>query len=276
MKDFLDQSRQMLQSIAAKVGNAINPPLSADARPLDIQHAVLEAIEARAQPVGGGRRRLPDTLVRVKVLAKDAAEERTLHLVLGGLREKAVARLREMHCDIPAGFHVDVACVRRRPSSWSADRPMAVEFENVAPDAASGAQAPGAAASSGQPALVLTIVRGRANAASYTLCEGSVRVGRSETPIDDRGHARFNHVAFAEEDDAHSRTVGRGHCEIRYDAANGGYRIFDERSANGTRIIRDGRVIDVPPQDPFGVAICDGDVLEFGTAAARVTLQRAP
>lgn len=276
MKDFLDQSRQMLQSIAAKVGNAINPPLSADARPLDIHHAVLEAIEARVQPVGGGRRRLPDALVRVKVFAKDAAEERTLHAVLDGLRDKAVARLREMHCDIPAGFRVEIACLRRRPSSWAADQPMALEFEDLTPDPVSRALASGAAAPSAQPALVLTILRGRANAPSYTLCATSIRVGRSETPIDDRGHARFNHVAFMEEDDAHSRTVGRGHCEIRYDAASGGYRIFDERSANGTRIIREGRVIDVPPQDPFGVAICDGDVLEFGTAAARATLQRAP
>ena len=33
MKDFLDQGRQLLQSVAAKVGKAINPPLTADATP---------------------------------------------------------------------------------------------------------------------------------------------------------------------------------------------------------------------------------------------------
>lgn len=270
MKEFLDQTKQLAQSIATKVSQAINPPLAADARPLDLLHAIVEAIEARAQPVGGGRRELPDSHVKVKVLARDAAEERTIQVVLAGAREKAAARLRELHCDVPAAFRVDVTYLRRRPASWAAEQPMAMEFEGEAQGSAAPAPANSPSGNPGQPALVLTIVRGRATAASYTLREPAVRVGRSEAPIDDRGHARHNHVAFTEEDDAHSRTVGRGHCEIRYDAQGATYRVFDERSANGTRIIRDGRVIEVPPQDPFGVAIRDGDVLEFGTAAARV------
>lgn len=273
MKAFLDQGKQLVQSIATKVSQAINPPLSADARPLDLLHAIVEAVEARAQPVGGGRRELPDSHVKVKVLARDAAEERTMQVVLAGARDKAAARLRELHCDVPAAFRVDVSYVRRRPASWTPEQPMAIEFEPAAPGSAVPAPLDARPAGVQQPALVLTIVRGRATAASYTLREPAVRVGRSEAPIDDRGHARHNHVAFTEEDDPHSRTVGRGHCEIRYDAQGATYRIFDERSANGTRIIRDGRVIEVPPQDPFGVAIRDGDVLEFGTAAAQVGTQ---
>lgn len=275
MKEFFDKSRQLVQSVASKVGKAINPPLSADATPLDLQQAILEAIEARTQPVGGGRRALPDTYVKVKVMARDAADERAMQLVLGGVRDKAVARLRELQCDVPAGFRVDVGYVRRRPSGW-ADQPMMIDFEADAPggDAPAAKQKPAAHGEPGQPQLILTIVRGRAAYPSYTLCEPAIRVGRSEAPVDDRGHARRNDVAFTEEDDPHSRTVGRGHCEIRYDRARGEYRIFDERSANGTRVIRDGQVIDVPPKDPFGVAIRSGDELEFGTAAARVEIGR--
>ena len=67
-------------------------------------------------------------------------------------------------------------------------------------------------------------------------------------------------------------TVTRGHCEIRYSRAGGGYRIFDERSANGTRIVRNGEIIDVPANDPIGVAILDGDELQFGNAAVRVAI----
>lgn len=272
MKEFLEQSKQFVQSMASRVGKAINPPLSADATPLDIQHAILEAIEARTQPVGGGRRALPDGLVKVKVIAKDAADERALQVVLGGIRDKAAARLRELQCDLPAGFAIDVSYLRKRPASWAADQPLAIEYAaeppaHVQPPSAAGAQ--GAATS--QPELILTIIRGRAASGSYSLREPSVRIGRSAAPVDDRGHARLNHVAFDEED-PHSRTVGRGHCEIRYDHGGGEYRIFDERSANGTRIIRAGQVIDVPPKDPFGVAIRAGDELEFGTAAARVDI----
>lgn len=276
MKEFLDQSRQFVQSVASRVGKAINPPLSDDATPLDIQHAILEAIEARTQPVGGGRRALPDGHVKVKVLAKDAADERALQLVLGGIRDKAAARLGELQCDLPQGFAIDVSYVRKRPASWPADQPISIEYAAEAPGGSQPrTDASVSSAPDTQPQLTLTIVRGRAAAASYSLREPAVRIGRSAAPVDDRGHARQNHVAFDEED-PHSRTVGRGHCEIRYDDRGGEYRIFDERSANGTRIIRAGQVIDVPPKDPFGVAIRSGDELEFGTAAARVEIARDP
>ena len=275
MKEFLEKSRQFVQTVASRVGKAINPPLSDDATPLDIQHAILEAIESRAQPVGGGRRALPDAYVKVKVIAKDAAEERALQLVLAGLHARILARLRELECDVPRAFRVDIAYVRRRPAGWAPDQPMSVDYEAEPPAGSERAekQRP-AAAEHAQPALILTIVRGRASSASYTLREPAVRIGRSAAPVDDRGHARHNHVAFTEEEDAHSRTVGRGHAEIRYDRAAGEYRIFDEGSANGTRVIRGGEVIDVPPKDPFGVAIRLGDELEFGTAAARVEVDR--
>jgi hypothetical protein len=209
--------------------------------------------------------------VKVKILAKDAADERALQLVLAGLRDKVTARLRELQCEPPPEFAIDVAYVRRRPVSWDADQPIAIEYEADAP-AGSAPAIPAAKAEPPQPPLVLTILRGRASAPSYTLCEPSIRVGRSAAPVDDRGHARQNHVVFTEDDDAHNRTVGRGHCEIRFNRAGGEYRIFDERSANGTRIIRDGHVIEVPPKDPFGIAIRTGDQLEFGTASARVEI----
>lgn len=268
MKEFLEKSRQLLQTVASRVGKAIDPPLSDDATPLDIRHAIVEAIESRAQPVGGGRRALPDAYVKVKVIAKDPAEQRALQTVLADLQARALARLREVECDVPRGFHMEIAYLRRRPAGWAPDQPLSIEYEAEAP-AGSGRAV---VAEHAQPALSLTVVRGRAASEAYTLREPRIRIGRSVAPVDDRGHARHNHVAFTEDEDAHSRTVGRGHAEIRYDAARDEYRIFDEASANGTRVIRDGEVIAVPSRDPFGIAIRSGDVLEFGTAAVRVEI----
>ncbi|MDQ3068762.1 MAG: FHA domain-containing protein [Acidobacteriota bacterium] len=272
MKEFLENSRQFVHTVAARVGRAINPPLTGDAAPLDLQHAILEAIEARTQPVGGGRREMPDNYVKVRVVAKDAATERAMQLVLSNVRALASARLRELQCEVAPAFRIDVAYVRRRPAGWHADQPMAIEFEADAP---SGAGRPAPVTPSpghAQPELVLTILKGRASEATYALREPAVRIGRSSAPVDDRGRARHNHVAFSDGEDAHSRTVGRGHCEIRYDHATREYRIFDERSANGTRIVRQGEVIDVPPSDPFGIAIRTGDELQFGTAAVGVEI----
>lgn len=275
MKEFLEKSRQFVQDVASRVGKAIDPPLTSDATPLDIQHAIVEAIEARAQPVGGGRRALPDAYVKVRILAKDSAEQRALELVLTGLEARVLARLREVECDPPRGFYLEVGYVRRRPAGWASDQPMHVEYAAEAPSRAGREESQqDGAAGPAQPALLLTIVRGRATATVYTLREPRVRIGRSEAPVDDRGHARHNHVAFTEDDDAHSRTVGRGHAEIRYDAARHEYRVFDEGSANGTRVVRGGEVIAVPPRDPFGIAIRSADELEFGTAAVRVEIRR--
>ena len=213
---------------------------------------------------------MPDGYVSVKVIAKDAAVERAMRLVLDGVRDVAAARLKELQCRLPHQFRLDVAYLRDRPEGWPEGQPMTIEFE-AQPPASRGAAA--AAPDAAQPELILTILRGRASAPSYTLRETVIRIGRSDAPVDDRGRARHNHVAFTEDDDPHSRTVGRGHCEIRYDAAGGEYRLFDERSANGTRIVRDAQVIEVPPQDPFGIAIRSGDELQFGTAAARVEIR---
>lgn len=272
MKEFLEKSRQLLQTVASRVGKAIDPPLASDATPLDIQHAIVEAVESRAQPVGGGRRALPDACVKVRIIAKDAAEQRALELVLAGLEARVLKRLREVECDLPRGFRLEIAYLRRRPAGWAPDQPMHIEYEAEAP--ARGERAESRHAETPPPALTITVVRGRATSAAYTLREPRIRIGRSAAPVDDRGHARHNHVAFTEDDEAHSRTVGRGHAEIRYDAARDEYRIFDEGSANGTRVIRGGEVISVPPRDPFGIAIRPADELEFGTAAVRVEISR--
>lgn len=275
MKEFFEKSRQFVQSVASRVGKAIDPPLAGDATPLDIQHAIVEAIESRAQPVGGGRRALPDAYVKVRIVAKDPAEQRALELVLAGLEARVLARLREVECDLPRGFRMEIAYLRRRPAGWAPDQPMHIEYGAEAPARGDRAESGHVeAAGAAQPSLILTIVRGRATSAVYTLREPWIRIGRSAAPVDDRGHARHNHVAFTEDDDAHSRTVGRGHAEIRYDAARDEYKIFDEGSANGTRVIRGGEVIAVPPRDPFGVAIRPADELEFGTAAVRVEISR--
>jgi hypothetical protein len=120
------------------------------------------------------------------------------------------------------------------------------------------------------PELTLTIIRGHASQASYRFMESIVRIGRSEAPVDDRGRVRRNHLAFGDDSDKHNATVTRGHCEIRFLPALGEYRVFDEGSANGTRIVRRGEAIEVAPRDPVGSAIASGDELEFGTAAVCV------
>lgn len=264
MKQIVDRAKQLSRTLAGRVRRAVDPPLATDATPLEIRHFVVESVEARVQPSGGGRRRLPDTLVEVKIVAPDAAVQRALRSALDDVQDAVLVRLKELSCEVPAGFGVNVVYLKRAPSGWPPDQQLRIEC----PQPAAAPTAP----QSGTPPLTLTVVRGSATRRAFTFTLPIIRVGRSTAPHDDRGRARRNDVAFLEDGDDDSMTVTRGHCEIRYNRAGGGYRIFDERSANGTRIVRAGDIIEVPAGDPIGVAIADGDELQFGNAAVRVSI----
>jgi hypothetical protein len=98
MKKLVTRAREVTKTVAEGIRRAVDPPLREDATPLDVRHSILEAIERRVQPAGAGRRVLPERLVRVKVLAPDAASERALHAVLGGIQSAAATRLVELRC----------------------------------------------------------------------------------------------------------------------------------------------------------------------------------
>jgi len=263
MKQIVDRAKEFSKTMAGRLRRAVDPPLASDASPLEIRHFIIESVESRVQPSGGGRRKLPDSLVDVRIVAADPAAQRALRAALDDVQGGLLERLRELTCEVPAGFRVEVTYLKRAPAGWPADRQLAIEYPH---------QPAVEAAPAGVPALTLTVIRGSATQDTYSFTLPIVRVGRSQAPHDDRGRARRNDVAFLEDGDDDSMTVTRGHCEIRYSRAGGGYRIFDERSANGTRIVRAGEIIEVPANDPIGVAILDGDELNFGNAAAKVTI----
>jgi hypothetical protein len=266
MKKIVNRAREITRTVASGIRRAVDPPLDDDATPLDIRQAIVEGIERRVQAAGRGRRILPDDVVRAKVLAPDAATLRALQQVLADVQEAAQERLREIRCDVPPGFRIDVGFVKARPASWSDTERLKLEF------VAAAAPEPRVTASASPPLLKLTVLRGTAVRTSYSFSGAVVRIGRSEAPVDDRGRVRRNDIAFLENGDEWNRTVTRGHCEIRFNRGTGEYRVFDERSANGTRILRRGEVIEVPARDPIGVALASGDELQLGRAALRVTI----
>jgi len=266
MKHIVERARRLSRTVAVGIRRAVDPPLDDRATPLDIRHVIVESVERRVQPAGHGRRVLPEAYVKVKVLAPDGAAERALRSVLENLPSAVATRLREVKCELPAGFRIDVAYVKSRPAAWAADQRLSVDYPAQVP-AAETRPTPAA-----PPPLKLTVVKGTAGRPSYTFAESVVRIGRSEAPVDERGRVRRNDLAFLENEDERNRTVTRGHCEIRYNRITAEYRVFDERSANGTRILRGGEMIEVPARDPVGVALASGDELQFGQAAVRVSI----
>lgn len=250
----------------ARVRTWFDPPLGADARPLEVREAIVDDAAGRVEPAGGGRRIFPFARVSVTVLAESVERRAALDAALSDLQSALERRLRELKCDVPPGFRAHVELARRPRASWAPGQQFAIDYRHE----------PGGGAHDHPrdqaPALKIVVVRGASTKPSYLLSERHIRIGRSENPVDDHGRPRHNHIVFLEGGDEHSQTVGRSHASIRYQAARREYRLFDDGSHNGTRIIRDGRILEVTPRDPVGVTIASGDEIGLGTAAVRVRL----
>jgi hypothetical protein len=251
-----------------RLRQALDPPLSADAQPLEIREAILDAIEQRVVPAGGGQRLLTHNQIAVTVLVPSPEDRLALGAVLADLADAVASRLREVRCQIPAGFAVAVHYTRRPKPGWPPERRFAIDYSvREAPKST-------AATPAGPPSLHVLVLRGSAAEPSYTLTESHVQIGRTAQPVDAGGRPRRNHVAFLEDGDADSGSVGRAHASIRFEPTRGEYRIFDEGSRNGTRVVRNGKTLEVVRRDPTGVTILSGDEIHFGTAAVRVEIAK--
>ena len=101
-----------------------------------------------------------------------------------------------------------------------------------------------------RPALVLTITQGKAGQRVYSFdSHDRIMLGRLDEVLDEEGRVkRRNDVAFLEEGEV-NRTVSREQARILWDAESAEYRLRTEPGASGTRILRDGRTIDVTIPD---------------------------
>ena len=269
MASFRDTVREAggaARRAAGRVKSWFEPPLDTDARPLEIREAVVDHVERRAEPGAAGRRALPHNHVTVSLLAATPEDRVALEAAFEDIDRAIRARLSEIRCAVPNGFEVEMHYVRRAKPGWGAEQRFSVEYESRAVTrAATARHAP-------PPMLRVTVVRGRTTEPAYNLSEPYVRIGRTVAPTDHLGRPRHNHIVFIEDGDEHSTTVGRAHASIQYDIDRREYRLFDDGSHNGTRVVRGAATLDVKAGNPVGVTILSGDELQFGTAAVRVEL----
>jgi hypothetical protein len=263
--------RKLARSVEAAIGELVGRESPA---PLEIVHAVLERAEREVQEIGRGRRIFPFTRIRVLVPAgpRDRETRARLEAVLDGppsLGERLNERLRAAGCHDPR-VSAEVAYVKQAAPDWE-HAAFHVVFERTAgpaPSAPAAAPSPAAAG----PRLKLTVTKGTAAQRAYVFNGGRVDVGRREEVLDQQQRLiRTNHVAFAENDSDENRSVSRRHAHIAFVAAEGGYRIWDDRSAHGTRLVRDGRTVAVPAS-ARGIRLASGDEIVLGQARLKVTI----
>jgi hypothetical protein len=266
---ILDKARQLERHLARGVsGAAKNLVGGATARePIELVHAIVDEVEREIQPGGRGTRVFPFNTIDVSIAASSAHARARLETIVNGdspLGERIAERLRAARCAM-VDLEVRVAYVPKPQKQW-ADPQFTLAYSRIDRE-------PAPPPSRAEPAPVrieMTVVHGAAEHRTYAFACERIDLGRGSEVRDNRnGLVRTNHVAFTEATASANRSVSRQHSHIEYDARSRSFRVHDDGSLHGTRIVRKGKTLPVP-FGARGVRLQPGDDIVLGEARVRV------
>src|SRR5690348_4673850 len=216
--DILAKARQLEAKLARTVDRAAARVAPAGGRePLEIAHAVVDAVEHEVQPAGRGRHLFPFNRIRVLLVApsKQArARFDATFAVEPTLEQRIHTRLEAAGCP-PSGLGVSVDYVDVAGPGWAASD-MQVEFDRVdapLPELVIEAAPAPVVVQEPTPAVEIEVAAGQAEQPLYSFDFARIDLGRCTHVRDSRNQlVRTNHVAFADTDDALNRTVSRRHA----------------------------------------------------------------
>jgi hypothetical protein len=267
---ILEKARRLEFRIAGKLDQAAKGFVrSGDREPLEIVHAILDAVEREIQPAGRGKRAFPFNRIELSVAAPSREARGRLEGAFAGdtpLPARIMERLRSAGCSTP-DIVVTIDYVARAQKTWQA-REFDVAFARVAePEVES------AAVDSKPERLEVTVLRGTTDQRTYSFLATRIDLGRCAEVRDSRNRLiRTNHVAFTEGSGDVNQSVSRRHAHIAYESSTGHFRLHDDGSGHGTGIVREGRTVAVP-RGSRGVRLQSGDEIILGEARVRVRFQ---
>lgn len=226
--------------------------------PLELKQQILEALEAKITPIGGGRRIFPYPRLTIELYAP--AEELRGPLQQAFIAEErlaeAVRSYLQPRCEIPRGMSVEVAFVAEPWPAWTEN-----SFFHLTVDSVSSGPAPPQSFTA-----QLAVLRGLANKRKFALTKRVTFLGRLPEVTNSRGRVvQRNDLYFAEENDI-NHTVSRQHARIEAD--KGEFFLYDDDSTHGTVIFRqDGSRLEVAGRIP--TPLLDNDEIRLGEACLR-------
>jgi hypothetical protein len=269
--DIFGKARKLESKVARTIdGVAQQWSRSGPRGPLEVLHAVLDAVEERLEPAGRGAHVFPFNTMKLSVLAASKEARARFAGVLDSaptLQERVCRHLRALGCDA-SRVQVGVVYATRPDPTWSSPE-FHIDFGRV-----SQTDLPPTDLASA-PEVRLTVASGSADKPAYALRLGRINLGRCAEVRDSRNRLiRTNHVVFKDGAGAANDTVSRRHAHIDYDENTRTFRLVDDRSAHGTTVVRSGTTIAVPPGSR-GVRLQSGDEVILGEARIRVRIVEA-
>jgi hypothetical protein len=229
---------------------------------LEIHRALLEDVTAHVDSLRRGRQTFAFDQLNVRILLPDPALRRSYELVFveGDVLARDIRlRLEDQRVELQVHLAVQVELVAELPPDVAA-RGFDVHYGST----------PTPQPSEKVMEVRLTVITGSAEQQQLCLNKKRIHLGRLAEVIDADGRlTRKNDVAFRDDGEAPNPSVSRAHAHIEFDPEKAVFRLFDDRSAHGTTVIRDGSVISVPQGASKGVALRDGDEIVLGQARLR-------
>jgi pSer/pThr/pTyr-binding forkhead associated (FHA) protein len=265
--DILAKARRLESKIAGKLGAAAKEFVGSGARePLEMVHAILDAIEQQIEPSGRGQRVFPFNKIELSLLASSAEARGRLEAVFAGdnpLSARIMERLRSAGCSTP-DISVIIKYASRAQKNWRT-REFDMVFARITqPDVRKPTH------ESIPSRFEVTVLRGATEQRTYSFVTNRIDLGRCAEVRDSRNRLiRTNHVAFIEGSVDVNQSVSRQHAHIAYEPSTGHFRLHDDGSGHGTGVLRENRTVPVP-RGSRGVRLHSGDEIFLGEARLRV------
>jgi hypothetical protein len=262
-----EKVRQLIEGLFGK---------EAAREPLEIRRAILREIEGKIEPVSRNQKAFPFNRLRVHLFASDPHRRAIFKaaFVEDHKLEKDIIELVRRsgaHSSPDLSIHVHVEKrVGRRAEGETQD--FRVDYQSEAPKAQ-----PKLEGTKVLPQVQLTILRGHTTKKNYRFAKSRINLGRLSEVLDDHHRVvRRNDLIFQEGGDDIDQTVSREHAHVKLDETTGELRLYDDGSAYGTRIFRDGQTIEVQASNRRGAKLHPGDEIFLGQACIRFDVQKQP
>ena len=244
--------------------------------PLEIRRAILGEIEEKIEPMGRAGRAFPFSHLRVRLFASDAQRRAIFKAVFvedRRLEHHIIELLKRSRAHLPPNLDVSVKLEKRVARAGEAEaQDFRIDYQSEVPKAQ-----PKLEATQVLPQVQLTMLRGHTTKKSYRFTKSRINLGRLAEVLDNHYRVvRRNDLVFQEGGDHTDQTVSREHAHITFDEKTGEFRLYDDGSAYGTRILRDGQNIEVQAGNRRGARLHPGDEIFLGQASIRFDFQKQP
>jgi hypothetical protein len=175
------------------------------------------------------------------------------------LESDILTKLKDSQAKFPPELEILVEL--KSPGGATTENTRMFQLDFVKPDPSHKPEIPGTR---------FVVIKGVAEQPEYGLKKERILIGRLAEVMDREGRlVRKNDVVFVDNGEDINSTVGRIHARIWFDAEKNDFCIIDEASRYGTRLIRQGRSMEIPGGNSRGVRLQSDDEIYLGQACVR-------